>query len=556
MAPRASAVAATSLPGLRGLGLRRGLLAALEVHAAPACDFLELTPENWLLLGPPLQRRLRALTERYPCRAHGLSLDLGGFRPLDSDFLSALRRFLDDFGVRQHSDHLSFCADQGHVYELMPLPFTEEAVRHVSARIREASDRLDRRLAIENASRYVDPGGELGELDFLCAVLEEADCDLLLDLNNVHVNSVNHGFDPHAFIRALPGRRIAWGHVAGHAVRGPACLIDTHGAEVIPAVWALLQTAYDCHGTFPVVLERDANLPPLEALVEESRRIDECAARVTTAGRPVGAQPKAVRAGFRGDEPVPLERGYGAGRTPAASVAASGPAAPGLVCTLERFAAAVRDPALPIPGGLEPGRFALYRELAANNLDALLVRVFPILRACIGEASWADLRAGFFRDHRPATPYFTRLGGEFVEYLATLAGEPWWAALADWEWLEVEVRHDPAEPGGERVNPTLRLRHVQQAVHRLRADAPTVPVGTSHWLAVYRDTGDAVRFAELTPVTVRLLQCLQASADSDEDELLRGLAEALQWPDAAQFQQAGREIISNLESMAILSRPG
>ena len=539
------------------------MLAALESRSAPAADFLEFTPENWLTLGPSLRHRLQALAERYPLRAHGLSLDLGGFRPLDRTFLDALKRFLDELGVQQHSDHLSFCADQGHLYELMPLPLTEEAVHHVSVRIREASERLERRLAIENASRYVAPGGDLTELEFLCAVLEEADCDLLLDVNNVYVNSVNHGFDPHAFIRALPTARIAWGHVAGHVVREPglvggqpaggaahcqaspegAVLVDTHGTAVIDEVWALLETAYQIHGVFPVVLERDANLPPLEVLVEESRRIDACRARAAPDGPGARVESGSAR----------LERERKVGAAPAGSRGASVPL-PSLVETLERFAAAVRDPNLPTPTGLDSERFDLYRELAANNLAALLARVFPVLHACVGVDASKKLYEGFFRDHRPSTPYFPKVGGEFVAYLATSPCEPWWAALAAWEWLEVEVRHDPAETGGARVNPTLRLRHVGYAVHRLRADAPGVPAAEPLWLAVYRDAAGKVRFAELTPVTARLIEILQAAPQLPGDEMLLALAQELNWPDPAQFLQAGREMIASLESLEILSR--
>ena len=564
----------------------------------PAADFLEFTPENWLTLGPSLRHRLSLLAQRYLLRGHGLSLDLGGFRPLDGAFLDALKRFLDLLGVQQHSDHLSFCTDDGHLYELMPLPFTEEAVRHVARRIREVSTRLERRIAIENASRYVAPGGDLTELEFLCAVLEEADCDLLLDVNNVHVNSVNHDFDPHAFIKALPTARIAWGHIAGHVVRAPsgvnepaagrepqlagAVLIDTHGTAVADEVWALLETAYASHGVFPVVLERDANLPPLEALVEESRRIDACAARhpmarLSPAPRPgadTRASPSAQHratgepgatdeetAAFE-SEVARLERERKAGAdtraSPSAQHRATGePVAtepsPSLVEALQGFAAAVRDPTLPTPKGLDPERFALYRELAANNLAALLSRVFPVLCACVGEDAWQKLHEGFLRDYRPRTPYFPKLGGEFATYLETLSCEPWWVSLAAWEWLEVEVRHDPAEPGQVRVNPTLRLRHVEHEVHRLRADAPAVPAIRPHWLAVYRNTAGDVKFAEVTPVTVQLIERLQAVPAQADDETLTALAQALHWPEPARFLTAGREMIASLQSMEILS---
>ena len=227
---------------------------------------------------------------------------------------------------------------------------------------------------------------------------------------------------------------------------------------------------------------------------------------------------------------------------------------PTLIATLERFAAAVRDPALPPPDGIDPQRFALYRELAADNLESLLNRVFPVLRACVGDASWRELRTAFFRDFRAVTPYFPRMGGEFVSYLETLPCEPWWTELAGWEWLEVEVRHAPTGPRGARVNPTLRVRHLGHAVHQLRAEAPAEPARTQHWLAVYRNAEDAVRFAELTPVTARLLHKLQAAPACAEDDVLRALAEELGSTQLAEFVAAGRGMIASLESLEILSR--
>lgn len=256
-----------------GLGLRRALLAPLEADWPHGLDFLELAPENWLGLGPSWQRRLRALTERVPCVAHGLSLNLGGTAPLDAAFLSQLKTFFDHHQIQGYSEHLSFCADDGQLFELLPLPFTDEAVRHVAQRIREVCERLERPLAIENVSCYAAPGATLSELEFLNAVLAEADCALMLDVNNVFVNSVNLGYEARAFIAGLPGKRIVSAHIAGHRAKAPDLLIDTHGAPVAEAVWQLLSAAYDAHGVFPTVLERDANLPALADLMLEVRHI-------------------------------------------------------------------------------------------------------------------------------------------------------------------------------------------------------------------------------------------------------------------------------------------
>jgi hypothetical protein len=256
-----------------GLGLRRALLAPLEADFPQGLDFLELAPENWLGLGPSWQRRLRALTERVPCFAHGLSLNLGGTAPLNTAFLAQLKTFFDEHQIQRYSEHLSFCADDGQLFELLPLPFTDDAVRHVARRIREVCERLERPLAIENVSCYAAPGAAMSEREFLNAVLAEADCELMLDVNNVYVNSVNLGYDAQAFIAGLPGKRIVSAHIAGHWVKAPDLLIDTHGAPVVDAVWELLSAAYEAHGVFPTVLERDANLPPLADLMLEVRHI-------------------------------------------------------------------------------------------------------------------------------------------------------------------------------------------------------------------------------------------------------------------------------------------
>lgn len=252
-----------------GLGLRRALMGPLAQQSPAQVQFLEVAPENWIGVGGRLSRQLRAFTERYPFVCHGLSLNLGGPAPLDEAFLRRVRQFLDTHQARCYSEHLSYCADDGHLYDLMPIPFTEHAVRHVASRIRRTQEVLDRRIAIENVSYYAAPGREMEEIAFINAVLEEADCDLLLDVNNLYVNSINHCYDPETFLKALPGERIAYAHVAGHYVEAEDLRVDTHGADVIDPVWALLQTAYEHFGVFPTLLERDFNIPPLADLLAE-----------------------------------------------------------------------------------------------------------------------------------------------------------------------------------------------------------------------------------------------------------------------------------------------
>ena len=252
-----------------GLGLRRDLMKDLESAAPGRVDFMEVAPENWIGVGGRMGRQFRAFTERFPFVCHGLSLSIGSPAPLDEGLLNDIRIFLDEHDIRLYTEHLSYCSDDGHLYDLLPIPFTEEAVHYVAGRVRRAQDILERRIALENASYYAAIGAELSELEFINAVLSEADCDLLLDVNNIYVNSVNHGYDPAAFLRGLPGNRIVYAHVAGHYNEAEDLIVDTHGAEVIDPVWSLLRTAYDDFGVFPTLLERDFNFPPVGVLLGE-----------------------------------------------------------------------------------------------------------------------------------------------------------------------------------------------------------------------------------------------------------------------------------------------
>src|SRR5690606_30373929 len=253
-----------------GLGLRRSLLEALRAAPAGSFDFLEAAPENWIGVGGALGEAFAELAGRHPLACHGLSLSLGGPAALAATFLRRLRAFLDAHDAAIYSEHLSACGDsRGQLYDLLPLPFTEEAVTHVAARIRRVQDRLGRRIAVENISYYAAPFQAMAEIDFVNAVLEEADCDLLLDVNNIVVNATNHGYDAEAFLRALPSPRVRYIHVAGHRDEAPDLKIDTHGAAVSDPVWNLLAEAYRVHGLRPTLLERDFNFPPFDELVDE-----------------------------------------------------------------------------------------------------------------------------------------------------------------------------------------------------------------------------------------------------------------------------------------------
>ncbi|WP_063705907.1 MULTISPECIES: HvfB family MNIO-type RiPP peptide maturase [Pseudoalteromonas] len=260
--------------GQIGLGLRREMLDEMLIDVPKPIEFLEVAPENWLKLGGLFGKQFKQLTEQHAFVCHGLSLSIGSPEALDIEFVQSLKAFFKEHNIRLFSEHLSYCSGEGHMYDLMPIPFTEEAIKHVASRIRQVQDILEQPIAIENVSYYGAPGQQMTELEFTNAVLEEADCQLLLDVNNIYVNSINHGYDAEQFLAALPTKRIAYGHVAGHYTEAEDLLVDTHGAPVIDPVWRLLEKAYDVHGVFPTLLERDFNIPPMSELLVELKTIE------------------------------------------------------------------------------------------------------------------------------------------------------------------------------------------------------------------------------------------------------------------------------------------
>lgn len=271
-----------------GLGLRRSLMTELADLSPGAVDFMEVAPENWIRLGGRLKREFRRFSERYPIYLHGLSLNIGGQAPLDRELVSAIRAFMAEHQCPIYSEHLTYCGDDGHLYDLMPVPFTEEAVAHVAGRVMQVQDILGERIALENASYYCAPEQQMSESEFIRAVLETADCDLLLDVNNIYVNSINHRYDAVDFLRSLPLQRARYIHVAGHFEEAEDLRVDTHGTEVIDPVWSLLDEAYRLCGPLPTLLERDFNFPPLAELLAEVDTIRQIQDRRSVAGSRAG----------------------------------------------------------------------------------------------------------------------------------------------------------------------------------------------------------------------------------------------------------------------------
>ncbi|ENX37640.1 HvfB family MNIO-type RiPP peptide maturase [Acinetobacter courvalinii] len=251
-----------------GLGLRREFIDEF-LNAETHPDFIEVAPENWMGFGGRHAKLLGQCVEKAPLICHGLSLSIGGPYPLNLEFLQQVKKFLQRYQVPIYSEHLSYTHDGGYLYDLLPIPMTQAAVEYVAERILRVQDILGQRLVIENVSTYLMPNAEMSEAEFVREVLLKADCELLLDVNNIYVNSMNHDSDAYAFIDAMPKERIRYLHIAGHEQVEQNLLIDTHGAEISDPVWQLLRYTYQVCGVKPTLLERDFNIPSWQQLLDE-----------------------------------------------------------------------------------------------------------------------------------------------------------------------------------------------------------------------------------------------------------------------------------------------
>ena len=284
-----------------GLGYRRDLADDfLNLSSNNAIQFMEVAPENWVKMGGAARYKFDQAAERYPLAVHGLSLSLGGQAPLDRELLKNTKALMAQYNSTFFSEHLSYCECEGHLYDLLPMPFTEEAVKHVAQRIRYVQDFLELQISLENTSYYLhSPTSTMNEVEFLNAIAQEADCGIHLDVNNIYVNGVNHGLlDPYVFLEQVNVKRVNYIHIAGHdeehsaaqvvedlewesfnKIKGayrhlPELLIDTHGEAVKGTVWDLLEYAYQRLPVIPpTLLERDFNFPPFAELYAEVEHI-------------------------------------------------------------------------------------------------------------------------------------------------------------------------------------------------------------------------------------------------------------------------------------------
>lgn len=253
-----------------GIGFRKDFAEEFLSGSALKPGFVELAPENWMKIGGYWRKQINKLVEMYPITSHGLSLSIGSPEELDMEFLRNVKQFLENFNVEIYSEHLSFSkCDNAHLYDLLPIPFTEDAVKHVSSRIKKVQDFLGKKIAVENVSYYTPVAAEMDEATFVKNVVEEADCNLLLDINNVFVNAFNHNYEAKEFLYNLPLERVAYIHMAGHTQVEEDLIIDTHGENIIEQVYDLFEWTLGKIKPVPVLLERDFNIPELEDLQKE-----------------------------------------------------------------------------------------------------------------------------------------------------------------------------------------------------------------------------------------------------------------------------------------------
>jgi uncharacterized protein (UPF0276 family) len=252
-----------------GLGLRPDHYDAV-LRDNPRVDWFEVVTENYLVPGGKPLHYLDRVRERYPIVLHGVSLSIGSTSALDREYLRQLKLLAARTQPQWVSDHLCWTGVDGvNLHDLMPLPYTEEALRHLTRRIEQVQDFLGRRILLENVSSYLSyASSEMTEWQFLTQLTRAADCDILLDINNIYVSSVNHGFDPLAFLEGVPVERVKQFHLAGHSQHGHY-IVDTHDAPIAAPVWALYQAAVARFGNVTTLIERDGNIPPLTELVAE-----------------------------------------------------------------------------------------------------------------------------------------------------------------------------------------------------------------------------------------------------------------------------------------------
>ncbi len=518
-----------------GLGLRWAFARKLAVLGAAEWGplaFLEVAPENFMRRGGGLAADLLTLRDQLPFLTHGLMLNIGGTDPLNQDYLRDVRRFLERMGAQFHTDHLCWTGASGRIlHDLLPLPPDAAVVRHVVDRVKQVQDVLGVPLGLENISYYLMPPGGMAEGEFVARVVEEADCGLLLDVNNVVVNAINHGFDENAYVRALPLDRVLYLHVAGGERQASMddLVIDTHGASVSDRVRALMARVIEAIGPVPVLYERDNSIPPLPELLAEVRELDAIyraalARHCGTTGERGRFDGAIDCGGLRSQAGV--ERGLSRMiREPA----------PG-----EMF---LRDPAAGLRArGVDPtdadhlgewggARLAVYRTLVRNGVFGVVRSFMPRTRARRGSEAFDDDLAAWMDVEGPVSPILAEVPMEFVTWIGRRWGAdpsvpPYLADLAGHEVAGQTVRGAPDEPTAEVVAEDValdaplifqgaaRIFRYGHAVHELsesEADR-AVPEARPTALLAYRDQTHQVRWLHLTRLAEQVLERLLSGA--------------------------------------------
>lgn len=511
-----------SVHGL-GLGLRFAFLEELEEgEALPEANFLEVSPENYMRRGGYFPAALEQLGDRFHFRSHGLMMNLGGPR-LERGYLDQLRVFLQQLGVKEHSDHLCWSGVQGQtLHDLLPLPVDDRHIDRVVDNIRRAQDHLGVAMSVENISYYALPGGNegLAEAYMLAEILERADCGLLLDLNNLWVNASNHGFDTQAYLDIVPLERVTQLHVAG-GERLPQfdhLIIDTHGGDVPVPVIELMQQVIATLGPRPVLYERDHNIPPLETLRQQLRELQAAYDKALPQPSPSPATqvPPAISLPTISLPAIPPK----ATRSAASAPHGKPPSDDGALETLELFSRVILDiqdidpegsrqawgawieglakdhPGREVIASMAPSRLKVYRTLVHNSLRSA-VRVFlPLTVQHRGAAAFARDLEQWLAGPGPRSKYLRDLPGEFYQFIAPRWRQDPEAAdylsdLARYELLECELEAAPAQSSDARflveqrplelddqlvLDPQSSVHHFDFAVHELLGESePSEP---------------------------------------------------------------------------------